>query len=180
MQVDIGFGDIITPSATEVEMPSLLDVSRARLLSYPRETVIAEKCEAMIDLGLGNSRLKDFYDLRYLALHFDFEGALLCNALAVTCRQRGTDVLSLPPPALTSAFYEDASRSRQWRAFCEKSSLSGDPFVSLEECAALLRLFLLPPLQAVRDQIAFDALWCHEQAQWSSSSSAGANEIAAG
>lgn len=67
MQVDIGFGDTITPLAVEAEMPSLLNAPTARLLVYPRETVVAEKCEALIDLGLGNSRLKDFYDLRYLA-----------------------------------------------------------------------------------------------------------------
>lgn len=167
MQVDIGFGDVITPSASEVEMPSLLDAPRACLLSYPRETVIAEKCEAVIDLGLGNSRLKDFYDLRYLAMHFDFEGAMLRNALAATCEQRGTKVLSLPPPALTAVFYKDVNRARQWRAFWEKSSLGADPFVSLQECAALLRLFLLPPLQSVREHTAFEANWSHEQLQWS-------------
>jgi len=66
MQVDIGFGDAITPAASEAEMPSLLDAPPAYLLVYPRETVVAEKCEALVDLGLGNSRLKDFYGLRYL------------------------------------------------------------------------------------------------------------------
>jgi hypothetical protein len=169
MQVDIGFGDVITPQASEVEMPSLLGAPRARLLSYPRETVIAEKCEAMIDLGPGNSRLKDFYDLRYLAMHFDFEGTVLRNALAATCEQRGTKVLLLPPPALTSVFYDDVNRARQWRAFWERSGPAADPFVSLEECIRSLNVFLMPPLQAVRGQATFEANWSHEQVGWSSS-----------
>ena len=168
MQVDIGFGDIITPPASEVEMPSLLNAPRALLLCYPRETVVAEKCGALIDLGLVNSRLKDFYDLRHLAMHFDFEGALLRNALATTCRQRRTEVLSLPPPALTSVFYEDANRAKQWQAFWRRSGLAAEPFISLEGCISFLNVFLLPLLQAVRDQIAFEAAWSHEQVQWSS------------
>ncbi len=180
MQVDIGFGDIITPSAMEVEMPSLLNSSRAHLLSYPRETVVAEKCEAMIDLGLGNSRLKDFYDLRYLAMHFDFDGTLLHDALAATCRQRGTVILSLPPSALTSGFYGDVGRARQWQAFWKRSDLSGEPFVSLKDCIQLLNVFLLPLLQAVRDQTTFEAAWSHEQVRWSSFPSGEAAENAKG
>ena len=180
MQVDIGFGDTITPLAMEAEMPSLLNAPAARLLVYPRETVVAEKCEALIDLGLGNSRLKDFYDLRYLAMHFDFDGALLRDALAATCRQRGTVILSVPSSALTPEFYEDVGRARQWQAFWKRSDLSGEPLVSLEDCIQLLNVFLLPPLQAVRDQTTFEAAWSHEQAQWSSRPSAEANQIAAG
>lgn len=167
MQVDIGFGDIITPPASEVEMPSLLNASSARLLCYPRETVVAEKCEALIDLGLGNSRLKDFYDLRHLAMHFDFDGALLRNALATTCRQRRTEVLALPPPALTSIFYEDASRASQWQAFWKRSGLAAEPFISLKDCLLFLNVFLVPPLQSVRDRTAFEAVWSHEQVHWS-------------
>ena len=151
VQVDIGFGDAITPEAQEAEMPTLLEMPAARLLTYPRETVVAEKCEALIDLGLGNSRLKDFYDLRHLATHFDFDGPLLRQALAATFTRRGTAIPPLPPPALTADFYADAARSRQWRAFWEKSGLSLEGFVSLEECADGLCLFLLPPLQAVRE-----------------------------
>ena len=168
MQVDIGFRDTVTPSVVETEMPSLLNAPAARLLVYPRETVVAEKCEALIDLGLSNSRLKDFYDLRHLAAHFDFEGALLCRALTATLRRRGTSIPTLPPPALTADFYGDADRARQWRAFYGKISSSSESFVPLEDCIHDLLVFLLPPLQAIRNQNMFDAWWKHEQRHWQS------------
>ena len=166
MQVDIGFGDTVMPLAMETEMPSLLNAPAARLLVYSRETVVAEKCEALIDLGLSNSRLKDFYDLRHLAAHFDFEGALLCRALTATLERRGTNVPALPPPALTADFYGDTDRARQWRAFYEKIGSSSEALVSLEDCIHDLLIFLMPPLQAIRDQAAFNALWQSTQRQW--------------
>ena len=166
MQVDIGFGDTITPFAVEAEMPSLLNAPAARLLVYPRETVVAEKCEALIDQGLSNSRLKDFYDLRHLAAHFDFEGALLCRALTATLKRRGTNIPALPPPALTADFYGDADRARQWRAFYGKIGSSLEALVSLEDCIRDLLVFLMPPLQAVQDQAAFNLLWQSPQRQW--------------
>lgn len=166
MQVDIGFGDAITPLAVEAEIPSLLNAPAARLLVYPRETVVAEKCEALIDLGLGNSRLKDFYDLWYLAMHFDFDSDLLCRALAAILERRGTKIPVLPPLALTPVFYEDASRARQWQAFYGKIGLSSEALVSLEDCIRNLLVFLMPPLQAIQDQDEFNASWQSAQKQW--------------
>jgi len=176
LQIDIGFGDVITPAAQEAEMPSSLGTPRARLLTYSRETVVAEKTEAMIDLGLGNSRLKDFYDLWFLATQFDFEGLLLCQALAATFRRRGTMISALPPPALTAPFYADASRSRQWQSFLEKSGLPTDASIALDECTDLIRAFLLPPLQAVRDEAGLEALWQHEDRLWQEKATVQAEE----
>lgn len=75
MQVDIGFGDAITPAARWHNYPTLLDAPPPRLRTYPRETVVAEKLEAMVSLGMSNSRMKDFYDVAVLARQFDFDGA---------------------------------------------------------------------------------------------------------
>ena len=166
LQVDIGFGDVIVPTAQEAVFPSMLGVPGAALLIYPRETVVAEKCEAMIDLGLGNSRLKDFYDLWHLASRFDFEGLLLCQAMSATFQRRGTTLTTLPPPALTEAFYEDAERRRQWKAFVEKSGLPIASPPSLAECAHLLGVFLLPLLHATQDQVRFQARWYHTSLTW--------------
>ena len=144
----------------------MLGILGATLLTYPRETVIAEKCEAMVDLGLGNSRLKDFYDLWHLASHFDFEGLLLCQAMSATFQRRGTTLITLPPPALTETFYEDADRCRQWEAFVKKSGLPISPALSLGECAHLLGAFLLPLLHATRDQVRFHSRWHNEILRW--------------
>ena len=77
MQLDIGFGDVITPGPTDIEYPSLLDFPAPVLRAYPKETVVAEKLEALTALGLLNSRMKDFYDLALLSRMYPFEGARL-------------------------------------------------------------------------------------------------------
>ena len=74
LQIDIDFGDIITPAPIEVEYPTMLNFPAPRLRAYPRETVVAEKFEAMVKLGMANSRMKDFYDLWELSRRFDFDG----------------------------------------------------------------------------------------------------------
>ena len=84
LQIDIGFGDVVTPAPTEVEYPTILDFPPPRLQAYPRETVIAEKLQAMVTLGIANSRMKDFYDVWVLAQSFAFEGDLLCRAIQAT------------------------------------------------------------------------------------------------
>ena len=166
MQIDIGFGDAVTPAAQEAEMPTLLDFPKARLLTYPRETVIAEKCEALVDLGLANTRMKDFYDLWHLATHFDFEASMLCEAIAATFERRGTSISALPPSALTAAFYQGISRQRQWCAFTAKSGLPPSGEISLEECVKLLQAFLLPLLQAVQDHGSLNGVWRHDIRSW--------------
>jgi hypothetical protein len=92
MQLDIGFGDVITPGPTDIEYPSLPDFPAPVLRAYPRETVVAEKVEALTALGLLNSRLKDFYDLALLSRMYPFEGERLVTAVSATFRHRGATV----------------------------------------------------------------------------------------
>lgn len=82
MQIDIGFGDVLTPAAVVTEYPTILDLPAPRLNGYSQETVVAEKFEAMVKLGLVNSRMKDFYDIWLLSQQFDFDGSVLSNAIA--------------------------------------------------------------------------------------------------
>src|SRR6185437_12383451 len=81
VQIDIGFGDAVTPAAAEVAFPTVLDFPAPVLKAYPKETVVAEKLQAMVALGIVNSRMKDFYDVWFLAGRFNFEGPLLCEAV---------------------------------------------------------------------------------------------------
>lgn len=88
MQIDIGFGDAVTPQAREEELKTILAFPPPRIRIYPKETVVAEKFEAMIKLGIGNGRMKDFWDLRYLIKEFEFEGKLLQQAIRKTFANR--------------------------------------------------------------------------------------------
>lgn len=90
VQVDVGFGDAVTPKAKKETLPTILDLPAPKLKIYPKETVIAEKFEAMVKLGISNSRMKDFWDVRYLIKEFEFDGALLQKAIRATFASRQT------------------------------------------------------------------------------------------
>ena len=120
MQLDIGFGDIITPGPAEIEYPTLLDFPAPVLQAYPRETVVAEKLEALTALGVLNSRMKDYYDLALLSRMYPFEGERLADAIVATFRHRGTTI-EAEPIGLTEAYYNDPARAVQWRAFVRRS-----------------------------------------------------------
>lgn len=157
LQVDVGFGDVITPDATEADFPTLLDFPAPRLRAYPRETVVAEKFEAMVRFGLANTRLKDFYDLWTLARIFPFGGALLSRALAATFTQRGTPLPAETPTALGPEFVDDPAKQRQWTAFLRRTGL--DETIALADVADLLRSFLLPPASAAGSGETFSRTW---------------------
>jgi hypothetical protein len=122
IQIDIGFGDTIKPGPVETDYPTLLDLPSPRLLTYPRETVVSEKLEAMVKLGIANSRMKDFHDLHSLSKTFEFDGKALADAIRATFERRGT---ALPergtPLAFTPEFYEDENKIKQWKTFCNKN-----------------------------------------------------------
>ena len=157
LQVDIGFGDVVTPGVVEAEFPTLLDFPAPRLRTYPRETVVAEKFEAVVRLGIANTRMKDFYDLWAMATAFAFAGIPLAAALAATFGNRGTALPGEPPLALRPEFTADPEKQAQWSAFSRRVGLS--PAVSLESITEVLRLFLLPPASAAARGEPFERDW---------------------
>ncbi len=126
MQIDLGFGDVVTPKAETAEYPVLLDFPIPRLLVYPRETVVAEKFEAMTKLGQLNSRMKDFFDLWVLSRQFDFDGATLASAIQRTFAHRKTVVVSRPT-ALTDVFTSDTSKHPSGKVSFERPDLMPYP-----------------------------------------------------
>ena len=145
IQIDVGVGDAITPDAVEKEWHELLSFPSARLLVYPPETVIAEKLEAAVTLGIDNSRMKDFYDLHWLQSHFPFEGKVLTEAIFNTFERRGTSIPEELPIALTEAFSTDKQKLLQWNAFLRKGKLTPAP---LDQVIRDLSQFLLPAIMA--------------------------------
>ena len=157
LQVDIGFGDAVTPGVLEAEFPTLLDFPAPLLRTYPRETVAAEKFEAVVRLGIANTRMKDFYDVWAMATTFEFSGESLATALAATFQRRGTALPLEPPVALRPEFSADSGKRTQWSAFSRRVAIS--PAVSLEAVIEVLRRFLLPPASAAATGEPFDREW---------------------
>ena len=141
LTIDIGFGDAMEPGAEMLDYPSMLAFPAARLRAYARETVIAEKFQAMVALGRANSRMKDFYDIWILSKSFDFAGDRLARAIAATFARRETAVPVDLPDALTPAFANDEQKQRQWNAFVRDVSANPGSF---EDVVTSLAEFLMP------------------------------------
>ncbi len=156
LQIDVGFGDAV--EAQRIEFPTLLDGDTPVLQGYPPEASIAEKLHAMVTLGLGNSRMKDFLDIWTLAVTREFRLTVLSAAIRATFERRRTGLPQEPPLALTPEFLEDAAKQTQWQAFRQKlrSTTNSTP-ASLAEVGALLTNFLMPAMTATMTMP--EALW---------------------
>ena len=139
--IDVAFGDVLEPSAEVIDYPSMLNLPAPRLKAYVRETVIAEKFQAMVALGRANSRMKDFYDIWLLSQSFQFDDDRLARAIAATFQRRKTEVPAELPDALTAAFAEDEQKQRQWNAFVENAALHTG---SLTDVIADIAGFIMP------------------------------------
>ncbi len=134
VQIDIGFGDAVSPAAVPIVMPTLLDFPAPSLLGYNRESSIAEKLQAMISRGELTSRMKDFYDIWQLSCSFAFEGGALLDAVKCTFERRGT-AMPAAPMVIGPGLAEATGKRDQWSAFRHKSRLQDAP----EAFADLLR-----------------------------------------
>jgi predicted nucleotidyltransferase component of viral defense system len=141
IQVDIGFGDAVTPAPIEIDYPVLLDAPPPHLRAYPVETVVAEKFEALVTLGIANSRLKDFYDLWLIAETFDLDRSVLETAVRNTFDRRQTALPGETPLGLSDAYAE--TWGHQWRTFLGRERMAAAP-QGLAMVVADLRRFLLP------------------------------------
>ncbi len=158
LQIDIGFGDIVSPPAEEAVYPTLLSFPAPRVRVYPKEAVVAEKLHAMIVLGALNSRIKDFYDLWMLAREVPFDGVVLSRAITATFARRQTPLPASRPVALTAEFAGRPDVQLRWAAFLRRNRLvvgqSTFPMV-----IAALSDFLMPILTALSSGAVFDQAW---------------------
>jgi predicted nucleotidyltransferase component of viral defense system len=143
LQFDVGIGDIITPAAEWAEFPVLLKGESPRLRIYPKETAIAEKCETMVRRGMLNSRMKDFYDIWLLTELFDFDFVTLRKAVINTFDNRKVALPIELPECFTEEFYLSSLKQQQWKAFCRKNELLGQPD-NLPEIIDRIKTFLSP------------------------------------
>lgn len=157
MQLDIGFGDLVIPSPESTKYPTLLDLPAPHLRGYSRESTIAEKFEAMVKLGILNSRMKDFFDLWLMSRQFDFDGATLAEAILKTFSTRGTKIQA-EPIALTDAFAKDATKAAQWRGFLRKNRLSEAP-KDLTKVIMSIGAFLRPISESLTTGHVFKSIW---------------------
>jgi hypothetical protein len=157
VQIDIGFGDAVTPGPEEVRYPAMLpDFQAPELRAYPRYTVVAEKLEAIAALGIANTRMKDFFDLWILSRHTDFDGDTLRRAIRATFDRRKTELPPGVPFGLTDDFARDTQKQTQWQAFLGRNRLEA---LELGVLVAALRDFLLPPIAAANADIYFPQRW---------------------
>ena len=158
LQVDVGFGDALPVAPEEITFPVMLGMAAPKLRAYSRETVVAEKLEAIVKLGMLNSRFKDYFDLHYLAQKFPFDGALLVKSIAGTFARRGTAFPEGLPAGLTPMFGTDPAKIRGWQAFLRKTGPKAAA-PTLEAVIQLLAEFLEPPLDAAAKEKPLTATW---------------------
>ena len=137
LQIDVGFGDVVTPAPETVNYPVLLDdLPSPRLRAYSKHTVVAEKFQALCALGMANSRMKDYFDLWMLLRDGDLDDTELTHAIEATFTRRRTALPEGVPAGLSDAFASDAGKQAQWRAFVTKNKLNA---IALGELVQALR-----------------------------------------
>lgn len=150
LQVDVGFGDVLWPRAEEITYPVALGDPAPVLRAYQPETVIAEKLEAIVSLGIRNSRIKDFFDIDYLARTERFNRALLIEAVRRTFERRRTPIPTGPPIGLTLEFWSQPGREAQVRAFSKRARLEATS-ESATELGLRVAAFAVPLLRAASE-----------------------------
>ncbi|MBF0618748.1 MAG: nucleotidyl transferase AbiEii/AbiGii toxin family protein [Candidatus Omnitrophica bacterium] len=158
MQIDIGFGDVVYPKFKVIDYPVILDFPKPHLRGYPVESVVSEKFEAMVKLGMLNSRMKDFFDVWTMMRCFDFTGADIVQALQKTFEHRKT-ALPVKKPLFAQEIYdENSDRQKLWKAFLIKGQIEHAP-ERLGVVAKDIEDFLIKPVEALAKGSEFHSAW---------------------
>lgn len=158
LQIDVAFGDSVKLDKVKIDFPTMLGMPQPRIRVYPRDAVVAEKLQAIVDLGMQNSRMKDIFDLYFMARFFTFDGSQLVEAITATFERRRTSLPIEVPVGLSDEFAKDLGKRTQWKTFLQKNNLRNVSAV-LEVIIGHLRQFVLPPLQAAAQTKQFNQFW---------------------
>ena len=160
VQVDIGFGDIVVPGPEDVQFPTLLDgMAAPAVRAYPRVSSVAEKFEAIVQLGRQNSRMKDFHDIWALSETLSFDGSVLREAMQACFARRATDWTTHTPLALTSTFYTDTRLNRLWSDYRTSTNPVVPPPDAFDVIGERIFSFLAPVHESVLADSPFDTNW---------------------
>ena len=162
ISIDIGFGDIVYPERMKMDFPVLLDMDIPKVYAYSISSVVAEKFEAFVSLGLANSRYKDFYDIYVLSDRYNFDGTELMNAIKETFNHRSTSFDDIA--AFEDGFTDDETRRIRWNSFVKKKKALVK--LSFEETVQLLKILLFPIVDAIKKDELFEHSWSHEKKMW--------------
>lgn len=163
IQIDIGFGDIVVPDPKEMIYPTLLKLDSPKVMVYSKESIIAEKFEAMVSLTVFNSRMKDFYDIYTMAIKEDFDYETLKSAISETFNRRETNISNYSV-IFTRDFITDQSRINQWKAFLKRINLTEQ----LEYSAVMnvLEKFLKPIVEGIIEEKNIPNKWDKDNLTW--------------
>lgn len=160
--IDIGFGDVIYPVRRKMNYPTLLDDDSPEMYAYSVYSIVAEKMEAIASLGIVNSRYKDFYDLCTISEREDLDGETLKESLVETFDNRHTTFERIA--AFEDGFTDDYSRQQRWKGFLKSKNVASSQ--SFEDTIKEVKHFILPVINAVRENNSFPRHWHHESGEW--------------
>lgn len=158
LQIDIGFGDAVDPAPEDTTFPVMLEMESPRLKTYPPEVVIAEKLQAIVQLGIANSRMKDFFDIWILSREQPFTMSRLRRAVVATFARRKTDLPAERPTALTDAFLKEKGKAGQWTGFLSRMQLPKD-LADLDSVGNAIADFVMPVFEAARSENPEELEW---------------------
>lgn len=163
-QIDIGYGDAVVPEAKEALLPSFLDLPSPQLKIYPVYGVLAEKFQAMVVLGLANSRMKDFYDIVVIARTMPLDGNTLVQAVTATFERRNTIISAEPLYVFSRDFKHDKTKQIQWKAFLNKNNLHNEN--DFADIVGEVQQLLEPVYQSIAEQQLYARQWLPEVFRW--------------
>jgi len=163
-QIDIGYGDAVSPEPEEAQLPSFLDFPSPKLRVYPVYVVIAEKFQAMVMLGIANSRMKDFYDIKTIANTMELDGWILFGAIKATFERRKTNITTDALYVFSDKLKQDKDKQTQWAAFLNKNGLEKGS--SFSDVVGEIQYFLEPVYKAIAEQRDYKQQWLPDKYQW--------------